>query len=404
MHVKESILIALHCMRAGRLRTAITMLGIVISIAVVIAAGGLSSALNSSFRDNFNANFKSITVLPMQAQFVAGGAGARSITDADVEALRQESDPAAVADVIPTVSGMVMVRHGAEQIRGDVVGASAGFVSTAGGYLPLVGGRMFTDQQYEGKARTVLLSADIAGFLFGDPAAAVGGSVDIGRFGFQVIGVLGPAATDTALMPMTTARACLFGGLRTVSGITVLATQLGTVQSAINQTNSILDRQHMVTTPGLRDFGVTASQPINMYADQLLDLVVWFTAVTIMIALFISALGLANIMLVTVVERTSEIGIRRAVGARRAAIMRQFLIESMIIAGFGGALGVGLGVSVVLAGQWLLPMVAPLDGVPRLSIQVVAAAFGISLLVGLVAGAVPAYRASRLHPWHALCH
>jgi len=114
--------------------------------------------------------------------------------------------------------------------------------------------------------------------------------------------------------------------------------------------------------------------------------------------------GLANIMLITVTERTPEIGIRRAVGARRSAILRQFLIESTIIAGFGGALGVGLGIAAILAGQRLLPMVAPLYGPPRLSPQVVLVAFGISLLVGLIAGALPAHRASRLHPWHALCH
>ena len=109
-------------------------------------------------------------------------------------------------------------------------------------------------------------------------------------------------------------------------------------------------------------------------------------------------------MLITVTDRTPEIGIRKAIGARRGAIVRQFLIEAMLIAGIGGLIGVGLGVGLILAGQHLLPSYAPMWGVPVLSFYVLGIAFGISLLIGLLAGCYPAVRAARLCPMDALRH
>jgi len=130
----------------------------------------------------------------------------------------------------------------------------------------------------------------------------------------------------------------------------------------------------------------------------------WFTLGLTAIALLIGALGLANIMLITVTDRTPEIGIRKAIGARRGAILRQFLIEAMLIAGIGGLIGVGLGVGATITGQHLLPRYAPMWGMPVISIPAIGIAFGISLLIGLLAGCYPAIRAARLCPMDALRH
>jgi putative ABC transport system permease protein len=262
---------------------------------------------------------------------------------------------------------------------------------------------VFTSEQYQDKARVILLGPTLLRALFnGDPKAAVGSTVQIGRQNFEVIGTIGPAGGSMALMPMTTARAYLFGGMRTVGGANVLATSLGAVDAAIDQVNSILDREHFVKNSAQRDFSVTRFDQTGPMIGDLVTLLRWFAAVATGIALFIGALGLANIMLITVTERTSEIGIRRAVGASRGAILRQFLVEAVLIGGFGGLVGVGVGVALTLTATRVLPGVAPAYGVPVLSIEAVALAFGLSLLVGLLAGTYPAIRAARLHPWDAL--
>ena len=206
----------------------------------------------------------------------------------------------------------------------------------------------------------------------------------------------------TVLMPMTTARAYLFGGMHTVGSIGIVATHLGVVRTAINQVNAILDRAHYVKEPAQRDYVAQTMQVTGTIANQLLTLLAWITTTTSAIAMFIGALGLANIMLITVTERTNEIGVRRAIGARRSAILRQFLVEAVLIAGLGGMIGVGVGIAITKAGQHIIPSLAPGYGTPELSGGVLTLAFTLSLVVGLVAGCYPAIKASRLHPWDAV--
>jgi len=378
------------------------MIGIVVSVSVVVILAGLVSGLNSTYRTAFDAVGQGITVT-RSAAATPGGNGPRSLLDSDVEALRRQVDPSLIASVVPMVSGAAMMRHGADNYRANVVGATSAYLQL--NHISVVAGTVFTDSQYRGGVRVVLIGPALVTSLFGgSPSSALGAMVKIGRLTFQVVGLLGPDGQGdaTALMPMTTARSFLFGGMRTVSGIGVLATNLDTVRPAVNQLNIILDHEHFVKDPTQRDFSVNFLPSWLAAGDGLLSLLLWFSGGVTAIALFIGALGLANIMLITVTERTREIGVRRAIGARRGAILRQFLIESMMIAGSGGLIGVALGVGATLVGRIILTRLAPLYGLPQVSLEAVVLAFGISLLIGLISGVYPAIRAARLHPWDAL--
>jgi len=358
--------------------------------------------LNTTYNLGFNVINEPIAVTRAAAS-TPGGNGPRSLRDSDVEALSNECDPALVAGVIPIVGGAVPMRNGPDVYRANVIGATTDYLPMSS--INVVAGSTFSAEQYRNGARVVLVGPAIVSTLFnGDMGAALNSSVLVGRVSFKVIGIIGRDAQrgDTALMPMTTARSYLFGGMHTVSSIVVLAASVDTVPAAVKQVESILDQQHFVKDPNQRDFDVTSADYKTTATRKLLDLLVWFGSGVIGIALLIGALGLANIMLITVTERTNEIGVRRAVGARRGAILRQFLVESVILAASGGLIGVACGVGAILAARSLLPKFVLSFALPELSVPAVIVGFGLSLVIGLVAGCYPAIRAARLHPWDAL--
>ncbi|WP_445183576.1 ABC transporter permease [Pseudonocardia sp. Cha107L01] len=403
MQFREEFLVAIHCMRVGRLRTALTMLGIVISVSLVIVMVGLGNGLEGTYRLAFNSVVQGIGISPT-APNVTGGNAPRSLHDSDIAALRRETNPSAVAEVMPIVGGQTMMRRGSEQYGAAVVGSTASYLRMES--IAVVAGVTFTDGQYRGGARVVLIGMTLVNELFdGNINAAIGSKVIMGRQNFEVIGVLGPddPGNNTALMPATTARERLFGGMHTVQGIGVIAADMLQVSAAVKDIKNVMDRQHYIKEPGQRDFGITyAGDERSADMADIFNMLRWFASGVTGIALFIGALGLANIMLVTVTERTNEIGVRRALGARRGTILRQFLTESVIIAGLGGLFGVACGIGAILASRQILPKIAPLLGKSDISIDAVLLAFGISLAVGFLAGGYPAVRAARLCPWDAI--
>jgi putative ABC transport system permease protein len=395
---------ALHCMHASKLRTILTMLGIILSEAMMILTSGLGIGLEGGYNTASVNNYSAVTISPQSMPAQVGGNRPRSLSDSDIEALTKEADPAIISDIAPVVNGMAPVRYKGTQIGGVIVGSTAAYLRVQKSAVGLTGGSIFTEQQYKDSARVILLGPILVQTLFnGDVDAAIGSTVQIGLVSFKVIGTIGPAPVSVALVPMTTARAFLFGGKHTVQSIDVLTTSLDALFPAINQAFAILDREHFIKNPNQRDYSIN---PVDLtqwpLAGQTLTLLRWVTVAATGIALLIGALGLANIMLVTVTERTSEIGIRRAVGARRSAILRHFLFEAVLVAGVGGIIGIGLGVAATVGAQRILPNITPPYGVPGFSLNAILCAFGLSLLVGLTAGTYPATRAARMQPWDAL--
>jgi putative ABC transport system permease protein len=228
---------------------------------------------------------------------------------------------------------------------------------------------------------------------------------------FRVIGVLasyGEQEDNTAVVPLGTARRYIVGTGNTLNGITAQATQQAAVPAAMTQLTRILDDRHHITDPQLRDFQVQSLGHRLQTFNQIMRLLVLFIPVIAVSLLVVGGIGVLNIMLASVTDRTREVSSREASDTTSRAIHRQVLIESVVLAGLGGLIGVGVGIGLILLIQAVAPAFDPSGALagftPVLSIQPLLVAFAISLLIGLIAGSYPAYRAARPHPTQPLTY
>jgi putative ABC transport system permease protein len=403
MNLKEALDIALRSLRSNKLRSGLTTIGIVIGVTAVIVLVGLGDGMKAGFNKTFGALATAIVVAKIQGS-VPGAGEPKDLKDSDVTALRNTAKAPTIASVIPVQSGPGVLQHGpGNTFGGQIIGSTTDYLSVSN--RELTRGEMFTDAEVRANDKVALLGPEVVKNLYGgDSDAAMGSSIKIGRSTFKVIGVLKSDGNfdDIALMPLTTARSYLLGGNNTITTMTVKAVDTQSVPAAVEQITTILSERHNIREKGKEDFKVTALQTQLDKISQFMTFLTLFIVAVAGISLLVGAIGVANIMLVSVTERTREIGIRKAIGARRSAIMKQFLIESTVLAGLGGLMGIMIGVGVVLAGEAIMPKVAPSFGAPQVSGPAVAVAFGVSLVIGLLAGGYPAWRASRLRPIEAL--
>ena len=407
MQLVESLRIALHCMRAHRLRSLLTMCGIVISVSLVIAATSFNSWLETGLRNEFG-DLAAVITVTRAAPSGPGVGSSRVLDNDDVAALQNEIDPSVAKDVIPIVQGRAGIRYGSVLRRSTVSGVGPDYLDVSG--TDLRAGSMFTAQQYKDNARVAVLGPTLAADLFGGNGDdAIGRNIVIGRIPFKVIGIVqvtGQNNNDNyALTSTTAARNYLLGGKNLVgAAILVRAGGTGKITAAVTEINRVLDRRHDIADPRYRDFLVSNNKVLADKIDFFVDAMhVIFVALT-GLALLIGTVGLANIMLITVTDRTHEIGIRMAIGARCNAILGQFLAESVLVAGVAGLFGVFIGSGLVVGAAPYFTLLQPVWVSPKISPVTVVIAFALSLLVGVVAGCYPARRASRMHPIRAIRH
>lgn len=405
MNLAEAARIAARGLRTNKLRSILTMLGIIIGVAAVIVLVAFGNGLQRFVADAFGPLANQIQITKTQGA-ISGNRAARDLTDADVDALSDRSRAPAIGSVTPSVTGSALLQVvGGGQYRSSILGTQADHLDVAN--RELVVGSFFDDQQARNKSKVVVLGPNPVATLFGGQAGeALGKDVRVGRTTFRVIGVLkgNGQQDDVAVMPLGAARSYLLGGGDVVDSITVRAASTDVVPQAVQQASAILDQRHQIRDPDERDFTVTALQSLLDQSSQVLSFVTIFVAAVAGISLIVGSIGVANIMLVTVTERTREIGIRKAIGARRRAILQQFLIESMILTGVGGVLGILLGIGLSVAAGIVLPQLVTDFPAPSVSVGSVVLAFTVSLLIGLVAGGYPANRAARMRPIEALRH
>ncbi|WP_028933447.1 ABC transporter permease [Pseudonocardia spinosispora] len=399
MYLREAMTMAFQSLRNNRLRSLLTTVGIVIGVAAVILLVGLGNAVKAGFNETFGAFASQINI----SRTTGGelGSDSRNLTDSDVRALRDPSAAPDIASVTPVVGGPATVSYGQRKYQGTVTGSTTDILAVANRTVQL--GSMFDQAQYKASERVTLLGPEIAGALFGDQTSALGKTVRIQRTNFRVIGILAPdgQSDNAAMMPLGAARRYLVGGDQ-LATIVVRADDPQRLDAVEDQIRTVLDREHAIQDPSHRDYSLQAFQSQIDKMNQTIKYMTYFTVFIAGISLLVGGIGVTNIMLVSVTERTREIGIRKALGARRGAIMKQFLIEAIVLAGVGGVLGEFFGISSTLAAGKLITAIAPAFGQPTISVPAGVISMAFSLFIGLSAGGYPALRASRLRPIEAL--
>ena len=413
MKVIEALALAISGIGANRLRSALTMLGILIGVGAVIllvAVGNGASVQVQSQIQSLGANIIYVYPSTQRVGGVAQGfGGGQTLSQADVDALNDKSQAPDVVTAIPITQSFGNMVYQSQNWQAGVTGTTQDFPSVRN--YDIAAGQMFTNQDNADDAKVVVLGETVVDNLFGgDPNAAVGQSIKINRQTFRVDGVFAPKGTgagsnqdNIAVIPINTAWAYLSGGRgKNIAQINIQASDASTVSSAQSEATQVLLNRHNIGDPALADFTTQSQQDIQNTAGQITGILTLLLGSIAAISLVVGGIGIMNIMLVTVTERTREIGIRKAIGARRSDILLQFLIESMFLSGFGGVFGivVGAGVSTYLG--TIASRISTSFPPPVVSIPSVLLAFGVSVGIGLFFGIYPANRAAILKPIEAL--
>jgi putative ABC transport system permease protein len=407
LNVLEALRLAFNGLMGNRLRSTLTMLGILIGVAAVIllvAVGNGASAAVSSQIEGLGSNL--LIVFPGNA--VSGGVqqgfgSSSSLSMDDVRALRDRNQAPDVVTAIPSTGGRVTVTYANQNWSTSVAATTEDFPEVRN--FQVGGGQFFGAGDVNSESRVAVLGQTVVDGLFNgdDP---IGQTIKINRQSFRVIGVFQPKGAsgfsnqdDIIAVPITSAWSYLFGGRnKNVQNIYVEARSAGDSPAAQQEVTQVLLAQHRISDPAQADFQIRTQQDILQSAGQVSGILTLLLGAIAGISLVVGGIGIMNIMLVTVTERTREIGIRKAIGARRRDILLQFLIESMFLSAVGGALGIVVG---TLTSAILPDLVATLPK-PLVSSPSVALAFGVSVGIGLFFGIYPANRAAVLNPIEAL--
>lgn len=400
--VADIVRVALRNLRAHRLRSGLTVVSVAIGVAAVVLSVGLGHGLRDSYRDYFATEATEIVLA--KADPIALHV-TKDLRDADVRALTDSRHAPSVAGATPVVTGSGLARNGSKVISARLAGSRPEYLSLA--RRALAAGVFYDEDQVRGAEQVVVLGSRVVDALFdGDAASSIGANVRIGRASFTVIGALRRNGFDDRdlLMPLTATRAYLVGRGDKVNKIVLRAGSMEQVPMALGEINRIMSERHDIRTPESADFRAESLLPMIDAASRTITQVAVNAAAVGALALLIGAVGVANIMLVSVGERTREIGIRRAVGARRRSVMAQFIVESVVLTGLGGAAGAVLGVILAVSSGPVLDQLVGRSGLLAAPVSplAIAVAFGVSVLVGVAAGAYPAHRAAWQDPIEAL--
>ncbi|NUN65603.1 FtsX-like permease family protein [Pseudanabaena biceps] len=389
----------------NRLRTALTMLGVIIGIAAVIAITSIGQGIQKSTESQLQAlGTNSINVLTGSARaggISQGGGSASTLTLEDAKAVAQ-------APAVKLVSAYLQrnrqVSYGNQNTSTTIIGTDVNY-SPIRNTFPTEG-RYFDQEDIDNARSLAVLGSKVKSDLFGR-ANALGERIRIQGEQYEVIGIMetkgasgGFDQDDRLFIPLKNMSARQVGNNAlqgvSVNGFWVQALDESEIEAAQFQLTNLLRLRHKIYPPQPDDFRIVNQTDIVSAFTNIVGLLTLMVGAIAAISLIVGGIGIANIMLVSVVERTREIGVRKALGATRSAILNQFLTEAILVSGLGGVLGIGLGVAIAFGASTIFQF-------PFLvSIWAVLAGFGLSMIVGLVAGVIPARSAAKLDPIQAL--
>jgi len=403
MNFIENIRIAMRGLKSNKLRSVLTMLGIIIGVGAVIIMVAIGQGAKASVAGQIQGLGSNLLIVsPGQSNTggVKGGIGSlTNMTMDDVNAIKSGAD--AVANVAPSTSKQAQIVLGSQNTSTQVIGTTPSYADTRNQQANI--GRFFTDQDVQNNAQVAVVGTSVVQNLLGSANANIlGQTININQVPFEVIGVLqskGSSGTsnndDQILVPISSAQTRLIGSksIRTIYVEAKSSDLMGTASAEITQ---ILRQQHALSFNAADDFTVTSQSDILSTAEGVSQSLTLLLSGVAAISLLVGGIGIMNIMLVSVTERTREIGIRKAIGAKRRAIMLQFLIEAVILSMLGGIMGILFGAG----GSALLNKFAGMT--TQMSTSPVIIAFAFSVAIGIIFGVFPAQKAAKLHPIDAL--
>jgi putative ABC transport system permease protein len=398
----ETLRIAIGGILANKLRSGLTILGLMIGVASVIVLIAVGNGSSKQIQKSIQA--LGTNVLLVIGTGARGGPGAQatssaSLTEADAKALVNPDEAPAVQSASPVVNSTTttLVNGSVTYDTSSVIGTTPAYFQTKD--LGAQSGALFGQSDVTGHDRVVVIGPTVGSELFSG-SSPVGQSIQIGGASFQVVGVTKPKGSngtqdqdDVVIMPVTAAQDTLTG-YGSVSQILVQATSRDDLTAAQAQVTQILDQRLHVTDTTSAPFSVINQGSILETSTSTNQVFTTLLGAVAAISLLVGGIGVMNIMLVSVTERTREIGIRKAIGARRSDVLAQFLTEAVLVSVIGGLTGVVVG---IVGSQFKIAGVQP-----AIALYSVFLAFGAAALAGLFFGTYPASRAARMRPIEAL--
>ena len=402
LRIFQTIPSAFAALRANKGRSVLTTLGIIIGVAAVIAIVALGEGASASVSSQLaGLGTNLLTIMPGSTRSGGAAAGAGSATSLkadDADAISQKIQ--GLSGVSPVVSGNAQVIFGSQNWSTRVQGVTAAYLTIND--WTIAQGSAFTDQDNTNASNVAVLGQTVASNLFPNGQSPIGQLVRIRNVPFTVVGVLASKGSsgfgdqdDTIMIPFRTGQVRLFGS-SSINQIVVQvadATQINTVNTEIA---SLLRQRHQLQSSAADDFSIRNNSDIISRVSGVSDTLTMLLGGVAAVSLVVGGIGIMNIMLVSVTERTREIGIRLAIGAQPRDVMFQFLVEAVVLSVLGGIVGILIGAGVAV----LLPVVAGWATVVPWNAIVLA--FGVSAAIGMFFGIYPARKASQLDPIVAL--